>query len=406
VPDKTLFRILFLLLLLLPAYRTGLHAQSRKELEGKRQQLIREIAKANKKLEETRASRAEVMEVYLAVKAQVNNRRQLVNTLREEVGQTKAAIQDYSASMKVLNDDINRLREEYALMLRSAYRLTLQRSWLAIIFSSESINHAFRRRQYMRQYDRQRRRQASLIQESQRSLAEKIAQLEGRKEDQERLMLAEQEQEALLRTALQEQDQELKKLQASEQQQIKALEKREREHEQFNEAIEKVIREEMAQKRKEERAAAGARPGKVATTPPPAANTAGGTSFRSNKGRLSWPIGSRTISRSFGPQPHPTLKGVTIPSNGIDISAAAGEEIKAVYEGKVVGVQYITGHQNMVMVQHGTYYTVYANLEAVQVSRGDQVKSGQVIGKLGEEAFHFEIWMEKQRLNPVEWLQR
>jgi septal ring factor EnvC (AmiA/AmiB activator) len=395
-----------LLLVLVPAYWSALPAQSRKELEDKRQQLIREIARANKQLKETRSSKAEAMEVFLAVKAQVTKRRQLVNMLREELSQTSVSIQDYSASMTVLNTDIQRLRSEYAMMLRAAYRWHLQRSWLALIFSADSMNHAFRRRQYMRQYDRQRRRQAALIQESQRMLAEKIALLEERKADQERLVSVEQEQEQLLRQELLEQDKVLKTLQASEQQQVRALEKREREHEKFNAAIEKVIREEMAQKRKSDREAALSRPARASGAPVPADNSAESRAFGATKGRLNWPLSSKKISRYFGTHPHPTFRGVNTTSNGIDITAAAGEEIKAVFEGKVVGVQFLPGHQHTVMLQHGAYYTVYANLAVVQVQRGEQVRSGQVMGMLGEEDFHFEIWMEKKRLNPVEWLKK
>jgi murein hydrolase activator len=69
-----------------------------------------------------------------------------------------------------------------------------------------------------------------------------------------------------------------------------------------------------------------------------------------------------------------------------------------------VGVQFIPGYQNMVIVQHGAYYTVYSNLESLSVSKGDEVAAGQAIGKLGSDDLHFEVWREKQRLNPAGWL--
>ena len=60
----------------------------------------------------------------------------------------------------------------------------------------------------------------------------------------------------------------------------------------------------------------------------------------------------------------------------------------------------------MVIISHGTYYTVYSNIADVNVSRGDQVQAGQAIGRLGSRnsELHFEIWKEKQRLNPEKWI--
>jgi len=327
--------------------------------------------------------------------------------MQEEIADADTAIIRSESVMEALNDDIRRLRNEYAQMLRTAWRIRLQQSHLAFILSAKSLNQALQRRQYVRQYERYRRRQAKLIEETQLMLSNKISQLEKRKTEQQSLIVSVEEQAELLRGEMLNKDKALQSLKADENRLVKDLERREKERERFSSAIEQIIRNEMAQKRKDARTAP---PPRKITSPakandersdPPVPDNSG---FGARKGSLSWPVGGGRISRAFGPQPHPTLKGVTVPNNGVDISAPAGSAVSSVHTGKVVGVQFIPGYQNMVIVQHGAYYTVYSNLESLSVSKGDEVAAGQAIGKLGSDDLHFEVWREKQRLNPAGWL--
>jgi septal ring factor EnvC (AmiA/AmiB activator) len=385
----------------------GAMAQSRKELEDKRLKLIQEINQTNQKLQETQKNKAATLDRYIALRSQVKKRQQLVATMQEEIADADTAIIRSESVMEALNDDIRRLRNEYAQMLRTAWRIRLQQSHLAFILSAKSLNQALQRRQYVRQYERYRRRQAKLIEETQLMLSNKISQLEKRKTEQQSLIVSVEEQAELLRGEMLNKDKALQSLKADENRLVKDLERREKERERFSSAIEQIIRNEMAQKRKDARTAP---PPRKITSPakandersdPPVPDNSG---FGARKGSLSWPVGGGRISRAFGPQPHPTLKGVTVPNNGVDISAPAGSAVSSVHIGKVVGVQFIPGYQNMVIVQHGAYYTVYSNLESLSVSKGDEVASGQAIGKLGSDDLHFEVWREKQRLNPAGWL--
>ena len=382
-------------------------AQSRKELEDKRLKLIQEINQTNQKLQETQKNKAATLDRYIALRSQVKKRQQLVATMQEEIADADTAIIRSESVMEALNDDIRRLRNEYAQMLRTAWRIRLQQSHLAFILSAKSLNQALQRRQYVRQYERYRRRQAKLIEETQLMLSNKISQLEKRKTEQQSLIVSVEEQAELLRGEMLNKDKALQSLKADENRLVKDLERREKERERFSSAIEQIIRNEMAQKRKDARTAP---PPRKITSPakaneersdPPVPDNSG---FGARKGSLSWPVGGGRISRAFGPQPHPTLRGVTVPNNGVDISAPAGSAVSSVHIGKVVGVQFIPGYQNMVIVQHGAYYTVYSNLESLSVSKGDEVAAGQAIGKLGSDDLHFEVWREKQRLNPAGWL--
>jgi murein hydrolase activator len=59
-----------------------------------------------------------------------------------------------------------------------------------------------------------------------------------------------------------------------------------------------------------------------------------------------------------------------------------------------------------VLLQHGDFYTVYSNLDEVYVQLNDPVESHKTIGKLGADKpeVHFEIWQEKVKLNPTDWV--
>lgn len=90
----------------------------------------------------------------------------------------------------------------------------------------------------------------------------------------------------------------------------------------------------------------------------------------------------------------------------MDIRTDNSFEVNSVFDGTVVGTQFVPGYQNTVIVQHGQYYTVYSNIEEVLVKRGEKIAASQVIGKLSQDKpeVHFEVWREKERLNPIGWI--
>ncbi len=401
---ESILRFFLILLLLAGGFLPQAGAQSRKELEDKRLKLIEEINRTNKKLQDTQKTKAATLDRYLVLKSQVAKRQQLIVTMREEIAHADSAIARSGEVMEALGDDIRRLRSEYARMLRAAYRQKLQYSWVAFIFSADNINQVFKRRQYLRQYEGYRRRQAALIDETQKTLAAKVAQLEQYKIEQQRLLIAAQQQGEILRSEMQDKDRTLKELKVDENRLVKELERNERERERFSAAIENIIREEIAQKKKETRTTAGIVSPSRAASAPAGKASADQSTFGVLRGKLPWPVSGGRISKPFGPQPHPTLRDVTVPNNGVDIHSSAGAEVSVVFDGKVVGVQFVPGYQNTVIVQHGAYYTVYSRLTSLSVQRGDEIKAGQPVGKLGQEDLHFEVWREKTRLNPASWL--
>ncbi len=98
-------------------------------------------------------------------------------------------------------------------------------------------------------------------------------------------------------------------------------------------------------------------------------------------------------------------------NKGIDITTEENASVLAIFEGKVTSIVVIATNLKAILVQHGEYFSVYSNLESVNVKVGDNVKIKQVIGIVGGSSsgsseIHFEIWKERTNLNPENWLAR
>lgn len=137
-----------------------------------------------------------------------------------------------------------------------------------------------------------------------------------------------------------------------------------------------------------------------------------GGSFAANKGRLPWPVERGAISGHFGRQPHPDLKYVEINNKGTYFRAPAGTNARAVFAGEVAKIFSLPGSGNAVIIQHGNYRTVYANLSSIYVREGDRVTAKQSIGKIftddqsGQAELQFQIYNDRNLTNPESWIAR
>lgn len=135
--------------------------------------------------------------------------------------------------------------------------------------------------------------------------------------------------------------------------------------------------------------------------------------FERNIGRLPWPTPNGFISGHFGIQQHPILKHVTTNNKGIYIKTPSGSTARAVFEGVVTQRFSIPGSNNAVIIQHGNYRTVYANLTQIFVREGDHVSAKQAIGKIytdddndNKTELYFQVWNGKNIQNPENWIAR
>ncbi|GAB5551896.1 MAG: peptidoglycan DD-metalloendopeptidase family protein [Saprospiraceae bacterium] len=391
------------MLLLVGLFASNGYGQQRNQLELERKQLQKEIALTNKKLAQAKKNRASALNNYLLVKRQVEKRRQLIEVYQKDLESTTANIERTEAVINDLTTDLSRLQKEYSKIMQAALRSKLQQSYLVFLFSSDNLNDAFRRLQYLRQYDKYRQRQSQLILYTQQSLQTKADRLNTDKLKKDSLLSDLLSQNNQLATELSDKNKLLNGLQSEEKKLARTLDQKEKAAKKLNQLIENTIKKEiLAASPKETKSNS-----KSTTTPKEnAIDIATSGSFNKARGRLPWPVSQGEISKAFGLNYHPKFKNVKTTNNGIDISTNKDAAVKAVFDGKVVGVQFIPGYKNTVIIKHGRYYTVYSNLSSIYVKRNDQVKAQQNIGKLsaGEPELHFEVWRGKDRLNPTSWI--
>jgi len=132
--------------------------------------------------------------------------------------------------------------------------------------------------------------------------------------------------------------------------------------------------------------------------------------FEENKGRLPWPVEKGVVSALFGEHDHPKLENLRIKNNGINILTHREARVQAVFGGVVTRIMALPNFNNVVILRHGDFLSVYSNLSTIEVATGDFVAVQKTIGTVytdntnGKTELHFEIWNGKNQLNPVEWL--
>jgi septal ring factor EnvC (AmiA/AmiB activator) len=120
------------------------------------------------------------------------------------------------------------------------------------------------------------------------------------------------------------------------------------------------------------------------------------------KGALDWPVRGK-VTAGFGPRLDPRY-GTRVPHNGLDIAAAAGTEVRAVYPGKVLFAAPFEGFSQAVVVSHpGKMLTLCAGLKALRVAQDDVVSLNSVLGLAGDTVY-FEIRVDNRPEDPGHWL--
>jgi septal ring factor EnvC (AmiA/AmiB activator) len=150
---------------------------------------------------------------------------------------------------------------------------------------------------------------------------------------------------------------------------------------------------------------------RLAKVPPGIPGELPRSGFGALRGTLPWPADGRLVS-AFGPQVHPRF-GTRTFRNGVDIQAAQGTEVAAVYAGHVVYTGWFKGYGNLIILDHSNdYYTLYAHVADIHVKEGEDVRQGQRIGTVGDTGsldgprLYFEVRYQGRPLDPAEWLRQ
>jgi len=386
-----------------------LYAQDKKtQLQQKKAKIEEEINYTNKLLDETKKNKQASVNQLVLLNKKITKRQELISAINGEIGSLDKQIDETNDTINHLTQTIKRLKEEYARMIYYAGKNRNSYSRLMFIFSAKDFNQAYQRLKYFQQYSSYRQNQVRVIKENQLLLNEKINLLEKQKAYKLSLKKSEESEKQKLTREKSEQDQTIKNLSKKEKELLRKLRESEKAARKLQKAIEDLIAEEL-RKASEAAKKTGTKPApenKFGLTP---AEMQLSSSFAGNKGRLPWPTERGIISSTFGEHPHPVLKGIKTKNNGIDITTARGESARAIFDGEVTSTMTLPGYNNVVIIRHGEFLTVYSNLDQLFVKKGDKVKTKQRIGVIqhddsGKSKLHFELWQGKNIQNPESWI--
>jgi septal ring factor EnvC (AmiA/AmiB activator) len=239
----------WLLLLLLTV---GAQAQTKKQLENQRNQLIEQINFTKKQIEEVQRKKAASVNQLVTLRKQIQVRQRLIENYNNDIAITQEQIDNLSGLIEALERDLQKLKEEYGRMLQVAYRNRSNYNNVILVLSAKDFNQAFKRLRYLQQYNEFRQTQVRLINKTQEGLNRRKAQLEQKKLERVNLLAEEETQKTLLSYESDKTNQLVSSLQQNEKQLRKELQEKEAARARLQKAIEDIIRREIEEARRKE----------------------------------------------------------------------------------------------------------------------------------------------------------
>lgn len=385
----------------------GAQVNEKETLQQKKTEIEKEIEYTSKLLEETQKNKQSSMNELAVINRKINRREELIKTISDELVVLDRQILQNQQSLDELDAELKQLKDEYARMIYLAFLNRGSYDRLMFLFSAKNFNQAYQRMKYMQQYSDYRKQQAAHIVEKQNELTEKTREIEQQKADKVALLTSKEKELIKLDSEKNDKNGTLSRLGQKESELRKTLKEKEAAAKKLQQALERIIAEEIRKSNEMMNTRAGASSATFALTPEERELS---NIFASNMGKLPWPTERGIISSPFGEQPHPVLKGIKVKNNGIDILTNAGSPARAIFAGEVTRIIAVPKYHNVVIIRHGEFLSVYSNLDEVMVSKGDKVVTKQVIGSIQtDEAssrteLHFELWKGKELQDPLNWI--
>lgn len=446
----TLQRFVFLMLFLMTV--VGATAQqSREELQKKEQELKKELSDLNRQLSETQKNKKLSLNELALIKRKVAKREELVRGINNQINELDNTIYLNEMDIYRLRKELDTLKLKYAKSIVFAYKSRGSYEYLNFLFSARNFNDAVKRMAYLKSYRQNRETQAIAISQSRTMLTQKVDVLNSNKKERMVTLTAQSEQLKVLQEDKKAQDKVVAQLKGQESVIAKQIKDKEKQRVRMQQAVMAIIKREIDEAARKDRIAkqkaiddakknAAASASKNNNNDNAAKNNTAANSaknnepivlakagsrpyspfesteegretsmhFEQNRGRLPWPVDRGNVFIEFGVSTVPGTK-LKQNSDGIHIALPEGSAVKSIADGEVSYVGEVNGDQ-VVMVRHGKYFTVYQQLSSASVSVGKEVKAGSMLGRSGksidgEGSIIFTINNERGvPLNPDQWL--
>jgi len=380
--------------------------QSRKDLEKQRIEIQKEIKEINNLLFQSQTKEKNLLSDLSDLNIKIDVRTRLIETINQETKQLSKEINENEREVNQLQKRLEALKADYANMVVQSYKSKTKQSRLMFVLSSENFLQAYKRIQYIKQYADYRAKQGEEIKIETIKLQNLNDYLKETKTEKETLLLVNKQEKESIHQEKKSQEALVKSVKKKEKKYISQIKQKQRAEKAIDKKIEKLIREAIARSNKNSNKKKIISSGFALT---PEAKLLE-KDFISNKGKLPSPVKRGVVVRHFGKQAHPTLKGITIESNGVFYATEKNAKARVIFNGKVLAIQVLPGKKKAVLIQHGNYISVYKNLDNVTVKKGDLVTTKQEIGKIhtdkttGKTILAFVLFKEVQRQNPEDWV--
>ena len=396
-------KIALLAIVLLASFM--LQGQTKEELQNERQRTLNDIKLTNELISKSKRAQQSTQGELELLNKQIQLRKDLMRSISREVNRLEKDINVNKETIRQKEEELKALKEEYGKLIYLAYKNNSGYDKMMYIFASDDFYQAWRRMRYLKDVAAYRQEQSTEIVETKALLVKKNEEIESQKKDKLILLDEQKSEQASLDKDRKSKESALAELKSDEKGLKDKLKTYERKQRELNQAIEKLIAEELKRNRK-----ADAPPG-FSLTPEEELNA---SNFTQNKGKLPWPVERGVVTSSFGTHAHPILPGIQVTNNGIDIATESQAMVRALFEGEVSGIIEIPGQGLALVLKHGSYRTVYSNLKEVMVAKGQMVETKQRIGVLidgeGRSEAHLEIWQVTsegmKKLDPYTWIAR
>lgn len=372
--------------------------EEKDELESKKSSINSEVVELIKQMESKQGEIDVVQEKIDALQDEINKLQDSINKTTEEINLTEKKIKETENTYKEKEKEQEYQEEVLSNRLKRNYMNDTYNEFLGIILDSDSLSEILFKVKYVNDIMNNDKEVISNLKntkielakvkqsldEDKESLASHKASLEYQKETMKEKQDVVLEEKAILDSEMAELD----KLESEKQAKIASIIKSQN---YLQNQIEDLTTENktLSNILQESSSSSSGAP------------NAKGSFINPTKG---------TYTSKYGPRIHPITKKESF-HTGQDIANSYGTPIVAADGGRVLRASYNGAYGNSIVIDHGNgYSTMYAHMQAFNVSAGDVVSQGQQIGEMGSTGWstgphlHYEVWYKGNHTNPMNYL--
>ena len=399
---KKIILLLAMLLTFMPVYATTL--KDKKEALNSTQQDIKDKKEtASQKKEQKEAIQEEIKKVDLElieIQDHINELGDKLEVKREEIADSEEKLEEANEK----KDDQYEATKKRMVQMYKNQKI----GYIQVVFSSNNFWDAINRVEYVKRISR---KDHSILDEYKLQIETIEKQKKLIEEEKNELDMLQKEEIAKndeLEATRNKKEAAMEKLAAEEGKLKSEIVNLEEISENLKSEIQELTRqlEEEARRKKEEEE----RKRKQAASSSSSSNsssTSGRIPTQYVGGTFMWPVpGNYRVSSGYVDRTSPIF-GTAEFHTGIDIPANYGTSVVAAADGVVITAGWVNGYGNTVMISHGSgLVTLYGHNSSLVVSKGDSVKKGQTIAKVGSTGYstgnhcHFEVRKDGDHVDP------